>query len=92
VTNGRKLRGEVLNNQQFSPHSAALNQREKRRLRVFENRVLRIIFGPQRDEVTGEWRKRHNEELRELYFSHYCAGDKIEKNGMGGYGGGEMRV
>jgi hypothetical protein len=36
---------------------------------VFENRVLRRIFGPKRDEVTGEWRKMHNEELRELYSS-----------------------
>jgi hypothetical protein len=36
---------------------------------VFENRVLRRIFGPQRDEVTGEWRKLHNEELRDLYSS-----------------------
>jgi transcription termination factor 2 len=36
---------------------------------VFENRVLRRIFGPKRDEVTGEWRKLHNEELRELYSS-----------------------
>jgi hypothetical protein len=43
--------------------------REERRLRVFENRVLRRIFGPQRDEVTGEWRKLHNEELHDLYFS-----------------------
>jgi hypothetical protein len=34
---------------------------------VFENRVLRGIFGPKRDEVTGEWRKLHNEELRDLY-------------------------
>jgi hypothetical protein len=39
------------------------------RLRVFENRVLRRIFGPKRDEVTGEWRKLHNEELRNLYSS-----------------------
>jgi len=37
-------------------------------LRVFENRVLRRAFGPRRDEVTGEWRKLHNEELRDLYF------------------------
>jgi hypothetical protein len=37
------------------------------RLRVFENRVLRGIFVPKRDEVTGEWRKLHNEELRDLY-------------------------
>jgi len=43
--------------------------REKRRLRVFENRVLRRIFGPKRDEVTREWRKIRNEELNELYCS-----------------------
>jgi hypothetical protein len=36
---------------------------------VFENRVLRRIFGPKRDDVTREWRKLHNEELRDLYFS-----------------------
>jgi hypothetical protein len=36
---------------------------------VFENRVLRRIFGPKRDEVTGEWRKFYNEELRDLYSS-----------------------
>ena len=41
--------------------------REERRLRVFENRVLRKVFGPKRDEVTGEWRKLHNEELNDLY-------------------------
>jgi hypothetical protein len=41
--------------------------REERMLRVFENRVLRIVFGPKRDEVTGEWRKLHNEELNDLY-------------------------
>jgi hypothetical protein len=43
--------------------------REERRLRVFENRVLRRIFDPKRDEVTGEWRKLHNEELRDIYSS-----------------------
>jgi hypothetical protein len=43
--------------------------REERRLKVFENRVLRRIFGPKRDEVTGEWRKLHNEELHDLYSS-----------------------
>jgi len=42
----------------------SLTLREDRRLRVFENRVLRRIFGPKRDEVTGEWRKLHNEELK----------------------------
>jgi hypothetical protein len=40
---------------------------EERRLRVFENRVLRRVFGPKRDEVTWEWRKLHNEELSDLY-------------------------
>ena len=43
--------------------------REEHRLRVFENRVLRRIFGPKRDGVTGEWRKFHNEELNDLYSS-----------------------
>jgi hypothetical protein len=38
-------------------------------LEVLENNVLRWIFGPKRDEVTGEWRKLHNQELRDLYFS-----------------------
>ena len=41
--------------------------REERRIRVFENGVLRRVFGPTRDEVTGEWRKLHNEELNDLY-------------------------
>jgi len=43
--------------------------REERRVRVFENRVLRRLFGPKRKEVTEEWRKLHNEELNELYSS-----------------------
>ena len=47
----------------------SLTLREERRLRVFENCVLRRIFGPKRDEVTGEWRKLHNEELNNLYCS-----------------------
>ena len=45
----------------------SLTLREESRLRVFENRVLRRIFGPKRDEVTWEWRKLHYEELRDLY-------------------------
>ena len=45
----------------------SLKLREVGRLRVFENRVLRRVFGPKRDEVTGEWRKLHNEELNDLY-------------------------
>jgi hypothetical protein len=47
----------------------SLTLREEFRLRVFENRVLRRIFGPKRDEVTGGWRKLHNEELHNLYPS-----------------------
>jgi len=47
----------------------SLTLREERRLRLFENRVLRRIFGPKRDEVTREWRKLHNEELNDLYCS-----------------------
>jgi hypothetical protein len=43
--------------------------REERRLRVFENRVLRRIFGRKMDEITGEWRKLHNVELNDLYYS-----------------------
>jgi hypothetical protein len=46
----------------------SLTLREEHRLRVFENSVLRI-FGPKRDEVTGGWRKQHNEELHNLYSS-----------------------
>jgi len=47
----------------------SLTLREERRLRVFESRVLKRIFGPKRDEVTGDWRKLHNEELNDLYSS-----------------------
>jgi hypothetical protein len=47
----------------------SLTLREERRLRVFENKVLRSIFGHRRDEVKGDWRKIHNEELNDLYVS-----------------------
>jgi uncharacterized membrane protein len=47
----------------------SLTLRDEHRLRVFENRVLRRIFGPKRDEVKGEWRKLLSEELRDLYSS-----------------------
>jgi len=46
-----------------------LTLREERKLRVFENRVSRKLFGPRGDEVTGEWRRLHNEELNNLYSS-----------------------
>ena len=47
----------------------SLTLREEHRLRVFQNRVLRTIFGPKRDGVKGEWRKLHNEELNDMYSS-----------------------
>jgi hypothetical protein len=48
----------------------SLTLREEHRVRVFENRVLRGIFGPNRDEVIGGWRKLYNEELHDLYLEH----------------------
>jgi hypothetical protein len=53
----------------YGCESWSLTLREEHRLGVFENRVLRRIFGPKRDEVTGEWRKSHNGELHNLYSS-----------------------
>jgi len=47
----------------------SLTRREERKLRVFENTVTRRIFGPRIEEVTGEWRRLHNEELNDLYSS-----------------------
>jgi hypothetical protein len=47
----------------------SLTLREENRLRVFENRVLRKIFWPRKDKITGEWRRLHNEELNDLYSS-----------------------
>jgi hypothetical protein len=53
----------------YGCETLSLTLREEHRLRVFEDRVLRKIFGLKRDEVTGEWRKLHKEELRDLYSS-----------------------
>jgi hypothetical protein len=53
---------------QYGCETWSLTLREECRLRLFENRVLRRIFGPKGDEVTGKWRKLHNEELKDLYF------------------------
>jgi hypothetical protein len=62
----------------------SLTLRGERKLRVFDNRVLRRIFGPKKDEVTGEWRKLHNEELNFLYSPNvYYSSDQSEKNEMG---------
>jgi hypothetical protein len=52
--------------------TGSLTLRDKHRLRVSENRVMRRIFGQKRDEVTGDWRKLHNEELYNLYSSQNC--------------------
>jgi hypothetical protein len=46
----------------------------ERRLRVFENKLLRKIFGPRREEVTGDWRKLYNEEINDLYSSPILCG------------------
>ena len=53
----------------YGSETWSLALREERRLWAFENRVLRGMFGPKKDEVTGEWRKLHNEELNDLYCS-----------------------
>jgi hypothetical protein len=53
----------------YGRETCSLTLREERRLRLFENMVLRTVFGPKKDEVTGKWRKLHNEELNDLYFS-----------------------
>jgi len=71
----------------------SLTLREEHRLRVFENRVLREVFGPKRDEVSGVWRKLHNEELNDQYsLPSIVRVVKIETNEMGracgAYGGG----
>jgi hypothetical protein len=70
--------------------------REEHRLRVFENRVQGRIFGPKRDEVTGEWRKLHNEELHNLYSSPNIIRQRKSKRMRGGtrgtHGRGEESV
>jgi hypothetical protein len=71
--------------------------REVHRLRVFENRVLKVIFGPKRDEVTGEWRKLYNGELHNLCSSPDIIRQiKIKENEVGRscgtHGRGENRV
>jgi hypothetical protein len=53
----------------YGCETSSLTLREEHRLKVFENRVLRRIFRPKRDELTGEWRKLHNQELHDMYSS-----------------------
>ena len=62
----------------------SLTLKEERRLRVFENRVLRRIFEPERDEVRGEWRTLRNESLMMCTPHQIFFGDNIEKNEIGG--------
>jgi len=61
------------------------NIEEERRLKASEKSLLRRIFWPRRDEVIGDCRKLHNEEINDLHFSNqYFSSDKIDKNEMGG--------
>jgi hypothetical protein len=60
----------------------SITLREEYRLRVFENRVLRIIFGPNGDEVTGKWRKLHNEELHNNLYSSPDIIRQVKSRGM----------
>jgi hypothetical protein len=70
----------------------SLTLKEEHRLRVFENRVLRKIFGPKRDEVVG-WRRLHNEELRKLYSSRSVTKTiKSRRMSLEGYGGRGMHT
>jgi hypothetical protein len=71
ATNVHRQLGNVINLLLFFRiiEALSLTLREEHRLRVFENRILRRVFGPQRDKVTGAWRKLHNEELHSLYSS-----------------------
>jgi hypothetical protein len=65
----RKKNMPLICNSVFFCETLSLTLREEHRLMVLENRVLRRIFGPKRDEVTGGWRKLHNEQLHGLYSS-----------------------
>jgi len=73
----------------YGCETCSLTLREERKLRVFENRVSRRMFGPRRDEVTGEWRRLHNEELNDLYSSPNIV--RVNEMGWacGAYGRGE---
>jgi hypothetical protein len=73
----------------YGSETWSLTLREEHRLRVFETRVLRI-FGPKRGEVTGEWRKLHNEELRDLYSSPSII--RLIKSGRTGWASHVARI
>jgi hypothetical protein len=61
----------------------SLTLREEHRLRVYENRVLRRIFGTKREEIAGGWRRLHNVELYNLYVSQCYSGDQIKEGEIG---------
>jgi len=63
----------------------SLTIREKHRLRVFENRVLRRMFGPKREEVTRDWRKLYNEELNDMHSPKIVQVTKLRKSGWEGH-------
>jgi hypothetical protein len=66
----KHVAGSIIHNKvkkRYGCETWSLTRRDERRLRVFENRVLRRVFGPKRDEVTVEWIKLHNEVLSDLY-------------------------
>jgi len=65
----KKYRSLILSVVLYGCDTLLLTPREASRLRVFENRVLRRIFGPKRDEVRGEWKKLRDEEINDLYSS-----------------------
>jgi hypothetical protein len=69
----------------YGCETCSLTVRKESRLRFFENKVLRRIFGPKRDEVTGEWRRIHNKKLYAvgLLLTRYHLGDQIKKTEIG---------
>jgi hypothetical protein len=62
----------------------SLTVREEHKLRVFENRVLRRIFGPKRNDVTGGWTRLHNEDVRNLYSFKYNRNEYVTGDEIGG--------
>ena len=84
IINTRINRTIILSVALYGCETWSVIMREELRLRVFQNRVLRGIFGRRRDEVKGEWRRQHNEELYDLYRSPIIVRLSNQKNEMGG--------